>query len=137
MTANNTSEFILLSTLVAVLKDKDYYRTFAKTIAMTNNSEKPIASDDELVSEMFDYFIQTGLLKIYFNSKLASIESIEHEIKKRASKNIKHKDENILIRKKIWDNEVYIKIIELKKLYANKCIVFPNALLKELHKQEK
>ncbi len=139
MTANNTSEFVLLATLVAVLKDKEYYRTFAKTLAMTNNPGKPIPSDDELVSEMFVYFIQTNLLKIYYNNKLATIDSIETEIQQRTFKNAKNNaemknDENIIYNN-IWDKEIYIKISELKMLYANKCIVFPNALIKELREK--
>lgn len=140
MPSHYSSEFVLLSTLIAVLKDKEYYRTFAKTIAMTSNSEKPMPTDDELVSEMFHYFIQTNLLQIYYNNELVTLDSVEFEVDRRASKCIEESDcvnnSKNLIRNHIWNDEIYINIDELKKLYANKCIVFSNTLLKELHEQE-
>jgi len=139
MPAKNTSRFILLSELINALKDKEYYQTFAKTIAMTSNSKNPIPDDDELVAEMFRYFIQTNLLRIYHENALVDLDYIELEIDKRVSKSIEAKDftENTesTIRNSIWNNEVYIEIKELKKLYANKCIVFPSSLLTEFSKR--
>jgi len=139
MPAKNTSRFILLSELINALKDKEYYQTFAKTIAMTSNSKNPMPADDELVAEMFRYFIQTNLLRIYHENALADLDYIELEIDKRVSKSIEAKDftENTesTIRNSIWNNEVYIEIKELKKLYANKCIVFPSSLLTEFSKR--
>ena len=141
MPSKNTSEFILLSELIKVLKDKEYYQTFAKTIAMTSNSKNPMPSDDELVAEMFRYFIQTDLLQIYREDILVTLDSIESEVDRRIPNNTKTEDyvDNLkdTIRDDIWNNEIYIKVKELKKLYANKCIVFPNSLLTELSKQEK
>jgi len=139
MPAKNTSRFILLSELINTLKDKEYYQTFAKTIAMTSNSKNPMPADDELVAEMFHYFIQTNLLHIYHKDALVDLSYIELEIDKRVSKSIEAKDftENTesTIRNSIWKDEVYIEIKELKKLYANKCIVFPSSLLTEISKR--
>lgn len=137
MPSTHTSEFVLLATLIAVLKDKEYYQTFAKTIAMTYSPEKPIPSEDKVVSEMFHYFIQNNLLKIYLNNALATLETIEVEIDQRfirSTENNNNESES-MIRNGIWNNEIYIKIDELKKLYANKCIMFPNTLLKELREK--
>jgi len=136
MPSKNTSEFILLSKLTNVLKDKEYYQTFAKTIAMTSNSKNPMPPDDELVAEMFRYFIQLKLLHIYHENAVATLDYIESEIDRRVlnAKDITESTDNI-IRDNIWNNEVYIEIKELKKLYANKCIVFPNSLLSEFSKQ--
>ncbi len=139
MPAKNTSRFILLSELINALKDKEYYQTFAKTIAMTSNAKIPMPADDELVAEMFRYFIQTNLLHIYHENALVDLDYIQLEIDKRVSKSMEAKDfsENTerTIRNSIWNNEVYIEIKELKKLYANKCIVFPNSLLTEFSKR--
>ena len=77
MLSENSSNFILLSELINALKDKEYYQTFAKTIAMTSNSKIPIPADDELVAEMFRYFIQTNLLHIYHENALVDLDCIE------------------------------------------------------------
>jgi len=139
MPDKNTSNFILLSELINALKDKEYYQTFAKTIAMTSNSKNPMLADDELVAEMFRYFIQTNLLHIYHENALVDLDYIELEIDKRVSKSIEANDftDNTehIIRNSFWKNEVYIEIKELKKLYANKCIVFPSSLLTEISKR--
>jgi len=139
MPSKNASNFILLSELINVLKDKEYYQTFAKTIAMTSNSKNPMPPDDELVAEMFRYFIQTNLLCIYHENALVSLDYIESEIDKRVLKEAAPKDcidiAKNTISDSIWKNEVYIETKELKKLYANKCIVFPNSLIKELSEQ--
>ena len=70
---------------------------------------------------------------------MVDLDYIELEIDKRVSKSIEAKDftENTesTIRNSIWKNEVYIEIKELKKLYANKCIVFPSSLLTEFSKR--
>ena len=141
MSSINVSDLILLSELIKILKNKEYYQTFAKTIAMTSNSENPMPSDDELVAEMFRYFIQTDLLHIYHKDILVTLDSIESEVDRRTLNNTKTEDyvDNLkdTMRDDIWNNEIYIKVKELKNLYANKCIVFPNSLLTELSKQEK
>ncbi|QMU61140.1 MAG: hypothetical protein GKR92_05270 [Gammaproteobacteria bacterium] len=140
MPSKNTSEFILLSELINILKDKEYYQTFAKTIAMTSNSKNPMPSDDEVVAEMFRYFIQTDLLQIFREKALVTLDSIESEVDRRILKNTEseNSEDNLknTIHDDIWKNEIYINIKELKKLYANKCIVFPNSLLTELSTQE-
>jgi hypothetical protein len=136
MPSKNTSNFILLSELINVLKDKEYYQTFAKTIAMTSNSKNPMPPDDELIAEMFRYFIKTNLLGIYHENTLVALDYIESEIDRRVLKEVEPKDRLDIIKSTIndiiWKNEVYIDVKELKKLYANKCIVFPNSLIKEL-----
>ena len=141
MPSKNTSEFILLSELINILKGKEYYQTFAKTIAMTSNSKNTMPSDDEVVAEMFYYFIQTDLLQIYRENALVTLDSIESEVDRRIQKNTKpeNSEDNLknTIHGDIWKNEIFINIKELKKLYANKCIVFPNSLLTELSNQEK
>ena len=58
-------------------------------------------------------------------------EEFEAEINHRASTKNLSMSEKELLRKSMWGKEVFIEVKELKKLYANKCIVLPNALLKE------
>jgi len=106
MPSNNKPDFILLSELIQKLADNDYYRTYAKSLALTENSGKPLPSDDKLVEEMFYYFIEKKELVAYCNKSVVSYENIIKD-------------------------DVSVKVQDLKKLYANKCIVFPSSLLKE------
>jgi len=106
MPSNSKTDFILLSDLIQKLEDKDYYRTYAKSLALTENSSSPLPVEDKLVEEMFYYFIKNNELVVYYNGSVASGEDI-------------------------LKDDVYIKIQDLKKLYANKCIVFPSSILKE------
>ena len=103
-------EYILLSDLIHKLEDKDYYRVFAKTLLMTVTPEAPIPADNELVKEMFQYFIRDNQLKVEYKNSVVPLQTIE------AEKNF------------IWEKEIYVKVKDLKKLYANKCIVLPNSL---------
>jgi len=139
MSSNNKLDYVLLSKLIEKLKSNDYYRTYAKSLALTENSSKPIPSDDELVAQMFHYFIQNNLLQIYHEDTLIDLDYIESEVDQRAQKYAESwsddNDRKNTIRDCIWDNEIYIKIKELKKLYANKCIVFPSSLLSEFSKR--
>jgi hypothetical protein len=132
MSSANNSSFILLSKLVQKLADNDYYRTYAKTLAYTENSSKPLPADDKLVKEMFNYFISKSQLEIYYNDTLVTEDIIKSLARHRALEKT-NSDENLVL-EYIWEKEVYIKLADLKKLYANKCIVFPNSLLRELSK---
>ena len=125
-------EFILLSELINKLRDKEYYRVFAKTLLMTVTPDQPIPADKELVKEMFLFFIKDNQLEIHFNNTVAPLDTIEAEVNNRASEKT-CSSENIEATKEIernllWDNEIYVKVKNLKKLYANKCIVLPNSL---------
>lgn len=129
-------EFVLLSRLIHRLENQDYYRVFAKTVAMTANPAYPIPADNELVSEMFQFYIREKALKIYYNESIVSTEFIESEIHRRTSENY-NSDESFesykqVEKKLIWEQEIYTKISDLKKLYANKCIVLPNSLLADI-----
>ncbi len=131
MSTKINSDFILLSKLIGKLEDKEYYITYAKSLLMTNRPGIPIPSENEIVNEMFCYFIQTNELRIYHKNSEISLNDFENMVDERITDNdcsIENKDS---IRKAIWDNEIYIKGKELKKLYANKCIVLPNSLLRE------
>jgi hypothetical protein len=111
MPSKSKSDFILLSELIQKLEDKDYYRTYAKSLALTENSSKPLPADDKLVEQMFYYFIANNELVAYLNDSVASGEDI-------------------------LKDDVYVKTQDLKKLYANKCIVFPSSILKERPKKK-
>ena len=133
MPALNKSEFILLSELIHKLEDKTYYRTYAKSLLRAYKKDTDIPTDNELVKEMFAYFINNKELEICYDGNAVTPDFIDTEIDQRASKKIE-KNENLEAAKKqerklIWDNEIYIKVKDLKKLYANKCIVFPKSFL--------
>jgi len=133
MSSKNKSELILLSTLIRKLEEKIYYRVFAKTYVISSYLNESIIPDKEYVKEMFFIFIKENELQIYFNGSVVSLDFIASEIHRRASiKNANKEDEVFAVEleeKQIWENDVYIKVQDLKKLYANKCIVFPNSLL--------
>ena len=133
MYSNKKSDYILLSKLIYKLKDNNYYRVFAKTLARTYRPANSIPPDDELVEEMFHHFIRENELKIIFNGAAVSSDFIESEAHRRASEKTTPSGDlelaKELERKLIWEKEVYIKVQDLKKLYANKCIVFPKSLL--------
>ena len=59
---------------------------------------------------MFHYFITKKELAVYYNGSIASGEDVSKD-------------------------DVYVMVQDLKKLYANKCIVFPSSLLKERSKK--
>ena len=111
MLTKDNPDFILLADLIQKLENKDYYRTYAKSLALTENSNNPLPLEDKLVEEMFNYFIKNNELVAYCNESIASEEDILKE-------------------------DVYIKIKDLKKLYANKCIVFPSSILKKDSKKK-
>ena len=123
MASNKLPEFILLSELIEKIKDKEYYRVFAKTLLMTVLPDNPIPSDDQLVKEMFLYFIGDKQLKIYKYDIEVSLEDVGNVYPAQNKKtNATHES------KLSWDNDIYVKVKDLKKLYANKCIVLPNSL---------
>lgn len=133
MSSNNNPDFILLSKLINILEDKTYYRVFAKSFVASSYSYNSIKPDKDFVKEMFNLFIKKNELQIYYNGAIASPDFIESEINKRAlEESVSAEDLELakeLERKLIWENDVYIRIKDLKKLYANKCIVFPKTLL--------
>jgi hypothetical protein len=133
MSSNNKSDFVLLSKLIHKLEDNDYYRVFAKTLAMTATPTCSIPPDNELVKEMFHFFIRENELQINYNGSAVSADFIESEAHRRASEKTNPIGDlelaKELERTLIWEKEVYIKVQDLKKLYANKCIVFPKSLL--------
>lgn len=133
MPSNKKSDFILLSKLIHKLEDNDYYRVFAKSLAMTANPTCSIPPDNELVKEMFYFFIRENELQIIYNGSVVSLDFIESEAHRRVSKKTTPIEDlelaKELERKLIWEKEVYVKVQDLKKLYANKCIVFPKSLL--------
>lgn len=133
MSSNNNPDFILLSKLINILEDKTYYRVFAKSFVTSSYSGDSIKPDIDFVKEMFDLFIKKNELQIYYNGTIAPPDFIESEINKRTlEKSVSAEDLELakeLERKLIWENDVYIRIKDLKKLYANKCIVFPKNLL--------
>ena len=132
MLPNKTSDFILLSRLIQKLKNEEYYQTFAKTLLMTNSPETEIPPTQNLVEEMFRYFIEKENLQIYHNELTVSLRDIKEEAYQRKLNRNELLDRENSIYKSIWENEIYIKAKELKKLYANRCIVLPNSLLKSL-----
>ena len=123
MASNKLPEFILLSELIEKLKDKEYYCTFAKTLLMTVLPDNPVPSDDQLVKEMFLFFIGDKQLKIYNLGQEIKLEDISH-VDSGHSNETTTSHENKLN----WDNDIFVKVKDLKKLYANKCIVLPNSL---------
>jgi|GEM_PF-3225539 len=133
MSSNKIPEYVLLSNVIRKLRDKDYYRTFAKTLIMTNLPDRAIPSDENLVKEMFQHFIENNNLQIYFNQSEATTKDLQEEAERRVLEKTSNHDHNGLTTdnelESIWENEVYINVKGLKKLYANKCIVFPNSLL--------
>ena len=135
MSSNNKSDFILLSKLIRKLQDNSYYRTFAKSLLRTANQVEILPPDNELVKEMFHYFIRENELKINYNVSVVSPDFIESEAHRRVSERTRPtKDIELAIKSEqehIWEKEIYIKVQDLKKLYANKCIVFPKSLLRD------
>ncbi len=123
MPTNTIPEFILLSELIGKLKDKDYYRVFAKTLLMTYTSPQTIPADEYLVKEMFHFFIKDKQLNIYYNNEITTLDLIDNEIARRDTNSSNDDTSN-----QIWENEIHVKVKDLKKLYANKCIVLPNSL---------
>ncbi len=127
MTLTNKREFVLLSELVSKLENNDYYLTYAKSLALTENISNAPLQDNELISAMFSYFISIDELSVYRNEK------VRHTEKPSKHVNPIETDDFHLIKKSEFDglqqNEVFVKVKDLKKLYANKCIVFPSSLL--------
>ena len=130
MSFRDKKKYVLLSNLIKKLNENDYYRVFAKTIAMTENSGYSLPDDGDLIKEMFYYFIKNNLLDIYYNESIASLDIVREEAKYRVSedmnKDIEWEYDHIL------ENDVYINVKDLKQLYANKCIVLPNSLLADI-----
>lgn len=118
MTSTKIPEYILLSELIQKIKDKEYYQVFAKTLLMTTAPDKPIPADNELVKEMFQFFIKDKQLKISYKDSEVQWEDIESELASGAEEQ----------RNQIWEQEIFVKVKDLKKLYANRCIVLPNSL---------
>ena len=110
MKKNKIPEYILLSELITKLKDKEYYQVFAKTLLMTAKPPRPIPPDNELVKNMFQFFIQNKQLDIYDKDSETPYNGSEAEFDQK---------------------EFKVKVTDLKKLYANKCIVLPNSLFYE------
>lgn len=135
MTSCKTPEYILLSTLISKLENKEYYRVFAKSLARTAGSVDSLPPDDELVREMFHYFIKQNELPIHHGGSVVSMDFVESEIHRRTvAKAVSDEDfEHVreLERQLVWGKEISIKVQDLRKLYANKCIVFPKSLLVE------
>jgi len=135
MPMNKYPEFILLSKIINKLEDQDYYRTFAKSLIMTNLPEKDIPADENLVKEMFLHFIESGNLQIFFNNNPVSLEDIQAESQRRKLDNRNEIEKSTHLSADEFDlileNEIYINTQALKKLYANKCIVFPSSLLRD------
>ncbi len=123
MTSSKLPEFILLSELIEKLKDKEYYRTFAKTLLMTVMPENPVPGDDQLVKEMFLYFINDKQLKIYSQGIEVEFEDIDNVFAALGNESA-----TISAQMVNRDNDIFVKVKDLKKLYANKCIVLPNSL---------
>ena len=135
MSSNRKTEYILLSDLIRKLEDNSYYRTFAKSLLRTANQVETLPPDNELIKEMFHYFIKENELKIYYNGSIVTPSFIESEANRRVSEKT-NPIEDLQFEKKseqklIWEKEIYIKLQDLKKLYANKCIVFPKSLLSD------
>ena len=84
---------------------------------------------------MFHYFIKENELPINYEGSVASLNFIESEIHRRSvAKAVSDEDferTKELERKLVWEKEVSVRVKDLKKLYANKCIVFPKSLLAE------
>lgn len=135
MTSGKAPEYILLSTLIRKLENNDYYRVFAKSLARTACPAGSLPPDDELVKEMFHYFIKENELPISYEGSVASLDFVESEIHRRAAaKAVPNEDlerTRELERKLVWEKEISVRVQDLKKLYANKCIVFPKSLLAE------
>ena len=127
------SDFVLLYAVIRKLENNTYYRVFAKSLARTTCSAEALPPDHELVREMFHYFIREDELQIHYDGSAVSLDFIESEIYRRAvgkaGPGADLENEMEVERKLVWENEVYIKVQDLKKLYANKCIVFPKSLL--------
>ena len=131
MSTKINSDFILLSKLIKKIEDQEYYQTYAKSLLMTNRPNIPTPPDNKLVEEMFHYFIQMDNLKIYYKNDEISLGDLENEIDSRKTSSDSSLKNEELTYSAVWENEIYIKATELKKLYANKCIVIPNSLLRE------
>jgi len=133
MVSDKKTDFILLSAVIHKLENINYYRVFAKSLARTTCSAESLPPEDELVKEMFHYFIREDELQIHYGGSAASLDFIESEIHRRASE--KTGPDTGLEQKKetertlVWEEEVFVRVQDLKKLYANKCIVFPKSLL--------
>jgi len=118
------SEFIILSELIRKLDGNDYYITYAKSLALTENSSTPLPSDDTIIKEMFFYFIRTNELKAFHVNKIPSNSEVYMEDLEDISNSDLINQTNLSV------DKIYVRIKDLKKLYANKCIVFPSSLLK-------
>ncbi len=135
MASGKTPEYILLSALIGKLENIEYYRVFAKSLARTAGSADSLPPEDELVREMFHHFIKENELPIHHNESVVSLDFVESEIHRRAVAKA-GSDEDFervreLERQLVWGKEISIKVQDLRKLYANKCIVFPKSLLAE------
>ncbi len=135
----NKNDYILISNLSNTLAKNNYYITYAKSLLGTNSIDTSSLDNNKLITEMFKFFVQSKELRIYFQNSQTDLEELYIEANSRlASFSISEKHSNQDKESTfidIWDNEVYVNIQDLKKLYANKCIVFPNSLLKKLQNE--
>ena len=68
MPAKNLPEYYLLNELIQKIKDQEYYRVFAKTLLMTVAPDDSVPEEEQLVTAMFEHFIQDGQLEYYRDS---------------------------------------------------------------------
>lgn len=130
MAVKNKREFILLSELVSKLENNEYYLTYAKSLALTENITNSTLHENELINEMFNYFISINELPIYRDDKN---ERADKHSQHDNSASVDVENFHLIEEPKITDlqyDEIFVRIKDLKKLYANKCIVFPSSLLK-------
>jgi len=119
-----SKKYVLLSKLIKKLNEIDYYQTFAKTLLVTTNSIPKDSNNTNYVEYMFHYFIDNENLNIYYNNKEFNTENFK-KFSEFLSINFSPPNTD-------WGKEIYINLNDLKKLYANKCIVFPVSLIKEI-----
>lgn len=119
---NNTDSsknYISLSKLINRLSEIEYYQTFAKTLLTTTDSMPSNTDKNNYVEHMFNYFIDNENLDIYENNQVID-------------KSMINSFQEYLLKKNNANQDISINLNDLKKLYANKCIVFPVALIREL-----
>ena len=123
-----SKNYISLGKLINRLSEIEYYQTFAKTLLMTTDTIPSDPDNKNYVKHMFHYFIDNENLDVYANNQIIDKNKF-NSFQEFLDQCNTEQEANAQLD---WNKEVYIDLNDLKKLYANKCIVFPVALIREL-----
>ena len=123
-----SKNYISLGKLINRLSEIEYYQTFAKTLLMATDAIPSDSDNNNYVKHMFHYFIDNENLDVYANNQIIDKNKF-NSFQEFLDQSNTEQEANAQLD---WNKDIYIDLNDLKKLYANKCIVFPVALIREL-----